>query len=149
MDRAHHLQHQVFKIFNPIVNIWEWYFCQRTCKEHIRCRNKLPICSVVVDVQVSISFACLFWLANNNKSKYPAFYMGCNDETWYVGSRALTCFLRVLLLLMMCILNTSFLYSQKVALIVYSVNTASALIKNCKILVSLLFSSSPLRFLYL
>ena len=32
------------------------------------------------------SFAYLAWLANNKKVKYPEFYMGYTDETWYVGS---------------------------------------------------------------
>ena len=34
----------------------------------------------------NISFAYLFWLANNKKGKYPEFYMGYSDKTWYVGS---------------------------------------------------------------
>ena len=31
-------------------------------------------------------FACLFWLANNKKGRYPEFFMGYCDESWYIGS---------------------------------------------------------------
>ena len=34
---------------------------------------------------LNTSFAYLFWLANNKKVKYPEFYMGYIDGTWYVG----------------------------------------------------------------
>ena len=30
----------------------------------------------------NISFAYLFWLANNKRGKYPEFFMGYSDETW-------------------------------------------------------------------
>ena len=54
-------------------------------------------------------FAYLFLLANNNKGKYPEFYMGYSDETWYVGSSALK-YYPCVLLLSMRILSTSFAY---------------------------------------
>ena len=45
---------------------------------HVVCRQKICI--------FDISLAYLFWLANIKKVKYPEFYMGYSDETWYVGS---------------------------------------------------------------
>ena len=34
----------------------------------------------------NISFAYLFWLANNKKDKYPEYSLSYSDKTWYVGS---------------------------------------------------------------
>ena len=45
---------------------------------HVCCRQQMYI--------FNISFAYLFWLADNKKGKYPDFYMGYSEETWYVGS---------------------------------------------------------------
>ena len=52
----------------------------------------------------------LFWLANKNKAKYPDLYMGYSDETLYVGRSTLKYYPCVLVLLM-CMLITSFAYS--------------------------------------
>ena len=47
-----------------------------------------------------------------NLGKYPEFYMGYIDKTWYVGSSALKYYLCVLSF-SMCILKSSFAYSLK------------------------------------
>ena len=52
-----------------------------TSTTHEVCRHRMHI--------FNISFAYLFWLADNKQVKYPKFsecYMGYIDETWYVGS---------------------------------------------------------------
>ena len=47
-------------------------------------RNRYYPYHVVYCQQMYISFAYLFWLANNkNKGKYVEFYLGYSDETWY------------------------------------------------------------------
>ena len=46
---------------------------------HMVCRHRMRISN-------TLSFAFLFWLANNKKDKYPQFCMGYSDQTWYVGS---------------------------------------------------------------
>ena len=47
----------------------------------------------------NVSFAYLFWLANNKKCKYPEFCIGYSDKTWYVGSVEQKCYLRSSLLI--------------------------------------------------
>ena len=49
-----------------------------TSTTHVICCHQMHI--------FNTSFSYLFWLANNKKVKYPEFYMGYIDETWYVGS---------------------------------------------------------------
>ena len=49
-----------------------------TSTTHVVCHRQMRI--------FNTSFAYLFWLANNNKGKYPEFWMGYSDKTWYVGS---------------------------------------------------------------
>ena len=68
------------------------------------CRHQIHI--------LNSSFAYLFWLANNNKGKYPEFYVGYSDETWYVSRNALK-YYQCVVLLSMRILSTSFAYSAK------------------------------------
>ena len=48
----------------------------------------LPTWSVITECPYLIPHLhnYLFWLANNKRVKYPEFYMGYIDETWYVGS---------------------------------------------------------------
>ena len=47
-----------------------------TSTTHVVCRH-----------QMHVSFAYLFWLANDKKKiKYQELCMGYIDETWYVGS---------------------------------------------------------------
>ena len=46
---------------------------------HVVCRQQICI--------FNITFAYLFWLANNKTGKcIQEFFMGYSDETWYVGS---------------------------------------------------------------
>ena len=45
---------------------------------HVVCHHQMRI--------FDTSFAYLLWLANNKKGKYPGFWMGYSDKTWYVGS---------------------------------------------------------------
>ena len=49
-----------------------------TSTTHVVCRHQVHI--------YNTSFAYLFWLANNNKVKYPEFCMGYIDETRCVGT---------------------------------------------------------------
>ena len=95
----------------------ETWYVGRSALKYYPCVLLLSICIL------STSFTYLFWLANNNKVKYPEFYIGYSDETWYVGSSTLKYYPCVLL--SMCILITSFAYSPKAAHAVYSLNIAS------------------------
>ena len=58
-----------------IIGMW---LVMGTSTTHVVCRHRMRI--------FDTSFAYLFWLANNQKVKYPEFCMGYIDETWYVGS---------------------------------------------------------------
>ena len=58
---------------------------------------------------LNISFAYLFWLANNKTGKYPEYCMGYSGETWYVGSSELKCY-PFTLSSPMHMLNSSFAY---------------------------------------
>ena len=49
---------------------------------HVVCSQQMCI--------FDISFAYLFWLANNNKGKYPEFYISYSVEIWYGGSGGYT-----------------------------------------------------------
>ena len=49
-----------------------------TSTTHVVCPHRMLI--------INTSFTYMFLLANNKKVKYPEFYMGYIDETWYVGS---------------------------------------------------------------
>ena len=49
-----------------------------TSTSHFVCRHRMSIFNTI--------FACLFWLANNKKGRYPEFFMGYFDESWYIGS---------------------------------------------------------------
>ena len=53
---------------------------------HMVCRHQMRT--------LNSSFAYLFWFSYNNKGKYPEFYLGYSDETWYVGSARHKCYPR-------------------------------------------------------
>ena len=58
----------------PILVKLDMWAVQGTSVIYVVCRYQMHI--------LNSSFANLFWLANNNKGKYPEFYMSYSNKTW-------------------------------------------------------------------